>query len=95
MNKIIRQHETLRVPQGWKEQDRALVIQMERILDDLYLRLGKIESALTNGVVSAVDFDTESKAITVTINGEPTVVVSAEGLKEAMAPFTWGQLANK
>lgn len=34
--KVSRQHETLRVPQGWGGQDKALVIQLERIMDDIY-----------------------------------------------------------
>ena len=37
-----KQHEALRVPSGWSEQDRALVIQLERILDDLYSKFGRI-----------------------------------------------------
>ena len=37
-----KQHEALRVPQGWKEQDRALVVQLEHILDDLYSKFGRI-----------------------------------------------------
>lgn len=32
----IRQHEILRVPKGWENQDRALVIQLNRVLDDIY-----------------------------------------------------------
>jgi len=34
--KVSRQHEPLRVPQGWKGQDKALVIQLERVVDDIY-----------------------------------------------------------
>ena len=34
-----RQHEVLRVPQGWNGQDKGLVVQLERILDDIYNRL--------------------------------------------------------
>lgn len=37
-----KQHEALRVPSGWSEQDRALVIQLERILDNLYSKFGRI-----------------------------------------------------
>ena len=32
----IKQHEAHRVPQGWSGQDKALVIQLERVLTDLY-----------------------------------------------------------
>ena len=37
-----RGHEPLRIPQGWREQERAFVIQLERILTDVYQRFGKI-----------------------------------------------------
>lgn len=37
-----KQHEALRVPNGWSEQDKAFVIQLERILDDLYSKFGRI-----------------------------------------------------
>ena len=216
----VRQHEALRVPQGWKDQDRALVIQIERILDDLYTKFGRIRltdladelqeiirtqgsdiEALQQGLeetdqavsgiteealpskadkvigatnnnfaafdaegnlqdsghkhgdyltqhqdisgkadkvigatnnnfaafdaegnlqdsghkhgdyltqhqdisgkadksatVSTVTYNSTSKKITKTINGNTTDVVDASTLKSAMAPFTWGQLANK
>ena len=40
-------HEPLRVPEGWKGQERAFVIQLERLMDDVYNRLGKIMEAET------------------------------------------------
>ena len=133
----VRQHEVLRVPQGWKDQDRALVIQIERILDDLYTKFGRIrltdladelqevirtqgsdiealqqgleetdqmvsgieetlpEKADKSATVSTVTYNSTSKKITKTINGNTTDVVDVSTLKSAMAPFTWGQLANK
>ena len=33
---VIPQHEPLRVPQGWNGESRGLVIQLERIHDDIY-----------------------------------------------------------
>ena len=45
-NKMIRQHEPLRVPQGWNGQDRALVIQLERILTDLYRLNGEVKDII-------------------------------------------------
>ena len=33
---VIPQHEPLRVPQGWNNEDRGFVIQLERIHDDIY-----------------------------------------------------------
>lgn len=41
-----RQHEMLRVPEGWNEKSRALVIQLEGILDDIYWRLGELREAV-------------------------------------------------
>ena len=39
MNGKARQHPPLRVPEGWQGQSRALIIQLEQILDDIYARL--------------------------------------------------------
>jgi hypothetical protein len=38
--KMIRQHEPLRVPEGWTGQARALIIQLERIFDRIFSLLG-------------------------------------------------------
>ena len=38
-----RQHEPLRVPDGWKDQDRSLILQLDRILDEIYALLGRLE----------------------------------------------------
>lgn len=43
---FVRQHEPLRVPERWSGQDRALVIQLERILDDIYAKLGNIDKEI-------------------------------------------------
>ena len=45
MAKMIEQHEPLRVPAGWKDQDRGLVVQLERILDDIYRHFRKVKKA--------------------------------------------------
>lgn len=42
----INQHEPLRVPQGWNDQSKALVMQIDRLMDDIYNRLGKLEEAV-------------------------------------------------
>ena len=41
-----RQRVPLRVPNGWQEQERSLVIQLETALDEIYRRLGQIEKAI-------------------------------------------------
>lgn len=38
----IQGHEPLRVPQGWQQQERAFVVQLEEILDDIYRRFGRL-----------------------------------------------------
>jgi hypothetical protein len=38
----VHQHESLRIPSDWKTQDRAFAMQIERIFDDIYNRLGNI-----------------------------------------------------
>lgn len=40
--KSIRGHEPLRVPEGWNGQSRALVVQLEHVLDDIYRRFGRL-----------------------------------------------------
>ena len=42
-NREVRQHEPLRVPDGWSGQDRMLVIQIERLFDQLYAKVGELE----------------------------------------------------
>ena len=47
MKKInVRQHEPLRVPYGWKEQDRAFVIQLDRKFDELYAIISNLEERI-------------------------------------------------
>ena len=41
--KWVRQHEPVRVPQGWTEQERGLVIQLNRMLDEVYALLGTLQ----------------------------------------------------
>ena len=39
----IKQHEPLRVPDRWKDQERSFVLQIDRILDNIYAILGTLE----------------------------------------------------
>ena len=63
-----RQHQPLRVPNGWKEQDRALVIQLERLFDEIY----SLTSRLEDISVTDVAYDATTKKLTLTINGNTT-----------------------
>jgi hypothetical protein len=38
-----RQHEPLRIPEGWHGQDRAFVVQLNRMLDEIYSLIGRLE----------------------------------------------------
>ena len=38
----IQQHPALRVPKGWGQQEKMLVVQLEEILDDIYRRFGRL-----------------------------------------------------
>ena len=71
----MKQHETLRVPQGWVGQDKTLVIQLERILTDLYNLLGTNEGEMVTNVSYG------DKKLTVTINGQDSTVVTIETIK--------------
>ena len=93
---MIKQHEALRVPQGWTGQDKAFVIQLTRIFDDIYKRYGRLEwddlgeklrEYLTNihdGTVTAVTWDSVNKKLTVTIGGSTSDVVTISVIKTAL-----------
>ena len=34
--RMIPQHEVMRTPEGWSGQERAFVVQLERVHDDIY-----------------------------------------------------------
>lgn len=61
----VRQHQPLRVPNGWKDQDRAFVIQLERLFEELY----SLTSRLEDIAVTDVAYDATTKKLTLTING--------------------------
>ena len=86
-----RQHQPLRVPNGWKEQDRALVIQLERLFDEIY----SLTSRLEDISVTDVAYDATTKKLTLTINGNTTDVVTVATIKSALGSFTWGALAGE
>ena len=43
----VKQHEPLRVPSAFKSEERALVMQIDRMMDDLYATIGRIEKRLS------------------------------------------------
>ena len=62
---FIRQHQPLRVPNGWKDQERSLVIQLERLFEELFTLTSRHEDLMVTGIV----YDTSTHKLTVTING--------------------------
>jgi hypothetical protein len=40
---FVRGREPLRTPSGWNEQEKAFVIQLDRILDDIYRHFGNLK----------------------------------------------------
>jgi len=46
----IPRHELIRTPEGWKDQERALVVQLERIHDDIYRRFPQMETLIGNEI---------------------------------------------
>jgi len=73
----IKQHESLRVPMGWKDQDKALIGQLERIFDDIYKRFGRLGwddlgEKLKDCIVTNVSYDAVNQMLTLTINGVTT-----------------------
>lgn len=41
--KEIPQHQPLRIPQGWNTQETQFVIQLERLIEDLYREIGLLK----------------------------------------------------
>lgn len=39
----IKQHEPLRVPEGWSLKEKKLIAQLEEIFDDIYARFGRLK----------------------------------------------------
>ena len=58
MKRSIRQHQPLRVPKGWNDQERALVIQLEHLFDEIYIILSQLNEKVT--AAEAADLDSES-----------------------------------
>lgn len=72
----IQQHQPLRVPQGWNQQEKMLVLQLDETFDDIYKRFGRLrlEDMGTafrkriddyDGHFSEIDQDIEGITITV------------------------------
>ena len=72
----IKQHETIRVPYGWSGQEKALIIQLENIFNDLYKLNGQTNSLM----VTDVSFDTTTNKLSITIDGNSTDIARLASL---------------
>lgn len=41
-----KQHQPLRTPNGWSQQEKSLVNQIDLLFDDIYRMIGKLEERL-------------------------------------------------
>lgn len=87
---FVRKPEHLRVPQGWTAQDKALVIQLERILNDIYRLYGNSEKV----TVTDVSYDETDKKLVLKVGGTSKDIVSIATIKSGLGSFTWGALAG-
>ena len=46
MGKITSGHAPVRVPVGWKDQNKALVIQINSLFDDLYRKIAMLQNEI-------------------------------------------------
>lgn len=67
---MTRQRQPLRIPGTWKDQERTFVIQLERLLDELYT----LTSNLEDGMVTDVYYDSDTMTLKIIINGASTEV---------------------
>lgn len=79
-----RQHVPLRIPSGWSGESRALVIQLERTLDEIYALLSKAGKEYKN--LPAASGGTDLSLVT---TGDKYTWDSAAPHTGA---YTWGEL---
>ena len=71
----IQQHEPLRVPSGWGQQERAFIAQLEALFDDVYRRFNRIRmrdlsEPLQSTIQESADGVTEVKTSIVKTNAQ-------------------------
>lgn len=71
----IQQHEPLRVPSGWGQQERAFIAQLEALFDDVYRRFNRIRMSdlsepLQSTIQESADGVTEVKTSIVQTNAQ-------------------------
>jgi hypothetical protein len=75
-----RQHEPLRIPENWVRQDRSFVIQLERILDDIYAHMNNADAWRSIYPVGAVYTSVENKSPATLFGGTWESMQSSTGI---------------
>jgi hypothetical protein len=77
----IQQHEPLRVPENWGQQEKRFVAQLEEVLDDIYRRFGRLrEEDLGENLRKTIVKSAESASEAIqTANSFEQKISSAEG----------------
>jgi len=82
----IQQHQPLRTPSGWDKQEKALVVQLDEVFDDIYRRFGRLSindfNKETRTFLGEIEGDfTDIKA---DIHGLEVIVGTGEGLTSTL-----------
>lgn len=77
----IQQHQPLRVPRGWGKQEKALIVQLDEVFDDIYRRFGRLRMEDMGKTFRKRIEDDEGNIaeITLDITGLTTRIGNAEG----------------
>lgn len=77
----IQQHQPLRVPQGWDKQEKALIVQLDEIFDDIYRRFGRLrlEDMSRSFRKEFADAEGNIAELVLDVSGLSTRVGTAEG----------------
>ena len=80
-NSTIQQHQPLRVPRNWNTQEKALIVQLDEVFDDIYRRFGRLRIEDMGDKFRKRFEDAEGAIVEfeVDISGLTTRVSNAEG----------------
>lgn len=92
----IQQHQPLRVPQGWGTQEKALIVQLDEIFDDLYKRFNRLRiEDLSKDFRKRIEDDEGNIAsITIDVGQIDARVTTAEGGISALT-VSVGQISTE
>ena len=83
MQKIQYQHEPLRVPQKWEDQERTLVYQIDRLFDEVFNKLAVIRD-LQDTLSTKIDKSSIKNNLTTTSGGYVLDARQGKALKDAV-----------